>query len=136
MASILIKLDTRRANTKGDYPVKLVIVNKQTNAALSLSYYLPEKAWEGDGLRRPVKTSYPGSKLINDRIEQFYMSIRDVIIHLEHSGKSRNMRAADIKNISRRKRQIRRTQPDSSLSRMSSLRKSALREPENYMNGQ
>jgi integrase len=97
MASILIKLDRRRANAEGNFPVKLVIVNNQTNAALSLSYCLPEKAWEGDGLQRPVKASYPGSKLINDRIERFYMDVRDALIGLEHSEKDRGMKAVDIK---------------------------------------
>ncbi|MDR2773304.1 MAG: site-specific integrase [Tannerella sp.] len=97
MASILIKLDKRRPNAEGDYPVKLQIFNNQTNASLSLSYYVPERAWAGDGLQRPIKAAYPGSKLINDRIEQFYLNVRDVIISLEHSGRGRAMKAVDIK---------------------------------------
>jgi integrase len=99
MASILVKLDRRRANAKGNYPVKIVIFNNQTNASISVSFSVPEGAWLKDGLRRPVKASYPGAKMINDRIETFYMEIRKKILELEESGRILRMKAADVKNF-------------------------------------
>jgi integrase len=97
MASILIKLDTRRANAEGNFPVKVVIFNNQTNAAISISFSVPESAWVKDGLQRPVKSSYPGAKMINDRIEKFYLDVRQKVLELEGSGSIQNMKAADIK---------------------------------------
>ncbi|MDR0756466.1 MAG: site-specific integrase [Tannerella sp.] len=98
MASIKTKLDRRRANERGEFPAKIVICNNQTNAALSLNFHLPEKAWEKDGLRRPVKSSYPGAKSINNRIEERYAEALNVIIDLERQGRLPSMKAADIKN--------------------------------------
>jgi integrase len=98
MASILIKLDTRRANAEGKYPVKIVIFNNQTNAAIPISFSVPQGAWAGDGLQRPVKTSYPGSKMINDRIEKLYLDVRQKVLELEESGRILKMKAAAIKD--------------------------------------
>ena len=97
MASIRVKLDTRRANENGNYPAKIVITNNQTNSAISLNCYLPEKAWLGDGLERPVKPSYPGAKIINDQIQNFYIEIRKKVSDLDLSGWTKNVKAADIK---------------------------------------
>jgi hypothetical protein len=59
MASILIKLDMRRANAEGKYPVKIVIFNNQTNAAIPISFF----GAAGDmGGRR---TAAPGKNFIS-----------------------------------------------------------------------
>jgi hypothetical protein len=99
MASIKTKLDTRRANERGEFPVKIVICNNQTNASLSLNFYLPRKAWEKDGLRRPVKSTHSGAKTINNRIEERYAEILNVIIDLERQGTLSSMKAVDIKKL-------------------------------------
>ena len=98
MASIRVKLDTRRADGKGNYPVKITITHNQTNAAISLNCFLPQKAWTGDGLERPVKTSYPGAKIINDQIQSLYIEIRKTVSDLELSGWTKHAKAIDIKN--------------------------------------
>ena len=97
MSSIRIKLDTRRADEHGNYPVKIIISHNQTNAAISLNCYLPKKAWIKDGLERPVKTSHPGAKIINDQIQGFYIELRKKISDLELSGWTKNVKAVDIK---------------------------------------
>jgi integrase len=98
MASIRIKLDRRKANAEGNYPVKIIIFNNQTNASVSLNLYIPEKAWSGDGLDRPVKSSHPASKIINNRIQERYTAIMKAIIDLERDGKTVQMKAVEIKN--------------------------------------
>jgi hypothetical protein len=55
--SLRIKLDTRRADENGNYAAKIVISANQRNAAISINLYLPDKAWSGDGIQRPVKAS-------------------------------------------------------------------------------
>ena len=97
MASIRVKLDTRRANENGNYPVKIIIVHNQTNSAISINCYLPEKAWLGDGLERPVKVSYAGAKTINDQIQALYIEFRKRVFDLELSGWTKNAKAVDIK---------------------------------------
>ena len=59
MASISIKLDKRRVNAEGNYPVKIMIFNNQTDASISLSVFVPEKAWIKNGELRPIKNTYP-----------------------------------------------------------------------------
>lgn len=97
MASILIKLDKRRANAEGKYPVKVILFNNQTNASISISLSLPESAWIKDGMQRPVKTNYPGSKVYNDQIEKSYLNIKKQLFELEESGAINTMKASDIK---------------------------------------
>ena len=87
MASILIKLDKRRENAEGKYPVKIVIFNNQSNASISLSVDVPEKAWIADGVERPVKTSYPGAKIINDQIQALFIDIRKQVADLDLSDR-------------------------------------------------
>ena len=64
MASITTKLDTRKANKEGHYPVKFVVSNNQTNAYISLNINLPKGAWIKNGNDRPVKSTHPGAKII------------------------------------------------------------------------
>ncbi|MDR2917805.1 MAG: site-specific integrase [Tannerella sp.] len=97
MASILTKLDTRRADKKGNYPVKIVIFSNQTNASISLNVSIPEKAWIRNGEERPVKTTYPGAKTINDDIQSLFIEFRHKVNDLELKGKAKKMKAADIK---------------------------------------
>ena len=85
MAAIIITLDKRRANDRGDYPVKFIINAGKTNAAISVNISLPSKSWLGNGLERPVKTSYPGAKLINDQIQALYIEFSKRISDLELS---------------------------------------------------
>ena len=97
MASVRVKLDNRRADEHGNYPVKIIVFHNQTNAAISLNCYLPEKAWIKNGLERPVKVSHPGAKIINDQIQNFYIELRKKISDLELSGWTKNAKAVDIK---------------------------------------
>jgi integrase len=83
--------------------VKLVISNNQTDAYISLSVYVPESAWERDGLQRPVKKNYSVSKMINDRIEQGYLEAKKKMFELENSGEIRRMKASEIKQYIEKK---------------------------------
>lgn len=99
MASVLVKLDRRRLNAEDKYPVKIIIFNNQTNAAISLGISMQEKFWIKDGIERPIKTSYPGAKMINDNIQSLYFEIRQKISDLELSGQTKRMKATDIKQL-------------------------------------
>ena len=97
MASILIKLDKRRANTEGLYPAKIKIFCNQTDVSISLGVSLPEKAWIKDGVERPIVATHPGARIINDDIQALYIRIRKIISDLEISGQTKTMKAAEIK---------------------------------------
>ena len=97
MASLSITLDTRRPNRGGDYPVKFVINAGKTNASIPINISLPTKSWLGNGSERPVKSSYPGSKLINDQMQALYIEFRKRISDLELSGFCKTAKASDIK---------------------------------------
>ena len=58
---------------------------------------LPAKVWLGNGLERPVKSSHPGAKIINDQIQGFYIEFRKRISDLELSGWTKTVKASDIK---------------------------------------
>ena len=97
MASLSITLDARRPNRDGDYPVKFVINAGKTNASIPINISLPIKSWLGNGFERPIKTSHPGAKLINDQIQALYIEFRKRISDLELSGWTKNAKASDIK---------------------------------------
>ena len=109
MASLTTKLDTRRSNKNGNYPVQLVISNNQTNAYIYLSIDLPEKAWIKNGLERPVRSSHPGAMIFNDQIQTLYLEFRKKISDLELCGWCKLVKAIDIKERILHERSV--TQP-------------------------
>jgi integrase len=94
MATLLIKLDTRRANRRGEYPVKLAISAHGKTSYVGLSLSLPASAWQGDGLQRPVHKSFPAAKVYNDSIENFYIEKRASMLKIE---KINSLTADEIK---------------------------------------
>lgn len=98
MASIQIKLDRRRANSKGEYPIKFIVLCNKTNTSISTFISVPETAWIKDGVQRPLKNTYPGSKSINDTIEKHYLLMKHKLFELEGRGKICSMQAIDVKN--------------------------------------
>jgi len=99
MAKVNVTLDTRRADKNGDFPVKLIINHNNTNASISLNFYLPEKAWIGNGIERPVKSTWPGAKAINDHLQLYYIELRKQIADIVKSVNTSNLKAADIKQL-------------------------------------
>ena len=97
MAAIAVILDKRRENAEGNYPVKIRITNNQDNTCISLNVFLPAKSWIKNGVERPVKTSYPGAKVINDQIQSLFIEFRKKISDLELSGFCKNAKAPEIK---------------------------------------
>jgi len=112
MATISMILDTRNPDQKGNYPVKLRILHNQSSAYVSLNCFLPEKAWILNGVERPVKTSHPGAKVINDRIESLYIEIRKRILDFKLSGWLKNVKAVDIKKRILADRAVESDEPD------------------------
>jgi len=99
MANVNVTLDTRRADKNGYFPVKLIINHNNTNASIPLNFYLPEKAWIGNGIERPVKSTWPGAKTINDHLQLYYIELRKQIADIEKSVNTSNLKASDIKQM-------------------------------------
>jgi integrase len=97
MASILIKLDKRSINTRGEHPIILRIFSNQKNTSISMGFSISVEAWIKDGITRPVKVKYPAAKMINDRIEKYYLEMRQKMIAIEDTGEIQTMSAVDIK---------------------------------------
>jgi integrase len=99
MATISVILDKRRSNKDGMFPVKIAVRSRESRAYISLSLYVPASAWIGDGLQRPVMTSYPSSRAMNDRIEKYNMELRQKMMSPDFEEETNGMSATEIKKI-------------------------------------
>jgi integrase len=97
MASILIKLDKRKQNRRGEYPVIIRISGNQTTTSINTGIQILPEAWISDGLLRPVKSTWGASKLLNDKIERTYLEMRKRMTEIEDIGKIKTMSAVEIK---------------------------------------
>jgi integrase len=98
MAKLNIILETRYKSKSGKYPVKISIGTAKDTAYIPTDITLPAEAWIGNGNQRPVKSSYAGAKIYNDRIEKFYLVIRARLMELEAEGRAGRMTALQIRN--------------------------------------
>lgn len=96
MASIKVKLDTRRGNKNNEYPIKVLITNNQTNAMISTGVAVKEDFF--DGTKKAVKPNCPNAKAINSGVEAIYAKCFERIKALEFDGVIQNMTATQIKD--------------------------------------
>jgi len=97
MATLNLKLDKRRANKKGEYPVIIRLRHKRESTSISTHYAVKEKDWKGDDIQRPVKTSHTASQIINDMIEKFYFKLKLNLERITLSGEAEGMTLTELK---------------------------------------
>ena len=96
MAKISIWLDTRKANKKGEFPIKIVIVVNRTNTSISTGVSVRQEHYIGE-VDKVVRSQCPNSKTINSGIEALYARCFEKIKEFEFNGIINTMSAAQIR---------------------------------------
>lgn len=97
MAKLTIILDTRKANTKGLFPIKLRISNNNTATTISTGCFCSPNNFTGKA-EQAISKSVPFSNESNTKIKQLYLDYANAINDLEREGKALHATAATIKD--------------------------------------
>lgn len=95
MAKLTIILDTRRATSTGEYPIKLSLSNNRTTTTISTGCYSTEKNYVGK-IEQVVKST-PLTKVINKQVQQLYINTLMLINELERKYGLSKASASTIK---------------------------------------
>lgn len=98
MAKVSIVLDDRRANSSGEFPIKIVIYQKTKASYISTGISVKKEYFIGDD-DKVVRSTCPNSKLINASIESMYAKFFMEIKELEFKGIINSMSAVQIKDF-------------------------------------
>lgn len=97
MAKLTIILDTRKANIKGLFPIKLRISNNNTSTTISTGCFCSPNNFTGKA-EQAISKSVPFSIENNTKIKQIYLDYANAINDLEREGKALHATAATIKD--------------------------------------
>lgn len=97
MATASIILDKRRADKNKFYPLKIRIVHKNKNVAISTGVNVPAESWVLGKNGMEINRKFPDAKTLNLELSSVLIKIRQGIKELEESGKLDGMTASQIK---------------------------------------
>lgn len=98
MANLSIKLDKRKKNEKGVYPIKFYLNHKRVGTFISTSLSVKEAMFIGESIEKSVKVNCPNSKYINSTLAEIYYKFANALVELEKTGKDASMSVAEIKD--------------------------------------
>ena len=104
MAKVSIILDKRSADKQGRYPIRLRIVNGNTNTMIATNLNVSESDFVGDPEKAIVRTN-ANAKQGNAFIKELYYTFINAINELEHSGRLKAMSATDIRKYVEEKKE-------------------------------
>lgn len=96
MAKIILKLDTRRANASGRYPIQLQLSHNSKCTSISTGISIRPEHWCGE-VNRAVTTQCPNGKQLNADIEALYFKYSNALRELEIANRVQAMTVADIR---------------------------------------
>lgn len=96
MATIILKLDTRRANAKGQYPIQLQLSHNSKSTSISVGISVKSEFWIGE-INKAVAAQCPNAKQLNSDIEAIYFKYSNALRSLDVYGKIQGMTLADIR---------------------------------------
>lgn len=98
MANASIIIDTRRPDKNKNYPLKIRIVHKNKNVAISTGVNIPLKCWKLGKNGMEITREYPNAKMLNLELSAALVKIQQGIKELEISGKINVLEAVHIKD--------------------------------------
>ena len=96
MAKLNIWLDTRRANERNEFPIKISISQKTKTAYIGTGISVKKEYFIGE-TDKVVRSACPNYKSINAVIEAMYAKFLMKIKELEFNGTIHSMNAVEIK---------------------------------------
>lgn len=97
MARISIKLDQRRANKDGEYPIYIVINHARSNTLVSTGVSCSPKDYEGSDTMHTLALKAPNAKTVNRYICDLYNEVMQFIYELDKSGRLDTMTCAEVR---------------------------------------
>lgn len=96
MATITLKLDTRRKNKNGEYPIVYSISHQSVSCTIPSGICIKESELYGDS-KRMVRSIVANSDEINAQLYNLLRDYQDKLASLEQQNKVANMTASEIK---------------------------------------
>lgn len=97
MARISIKLDTRRANKRGDFPIYIVINHARSNTLIATDIACAPKYYDGRDVMHTLSIKAPNARSANAYICDLYNEVLDFVRELDKSGRLATMSCAEVR---------------------------------------
>ncbi len=98
MAAISLKLDRRRANARGLYPVQFLLSHKGATTTISTGISVRSEHWNGE-VNKAVVPKCPNARAINADLEELYFRYANALRGLETDGRLAGKSVVEIKRL-------------------------------------
>lgn len=98
MASISIRLDKRRANARGLYPIQFLLSHKGRVTTIGTGISIRPEHWNGE-INKVVVPKCPNARAINESLEALFFKYTNTLRELNNDGKLVGKSVADIKKL-------------------------------------
>lgn len=98
MAKLTIKLDTRKANKAGEFPIKLQLTHQRTTVNISTGVSIKEKYWNNtQDVTKTVKPSCPNARSLNAGIADIYFELSNRLRQMTNDGTAEGLTVVELK---------------------------------------
>ncbi|MDE5709322.1 MAG: site-specific integrase [Alistipes sp.] len=98
MATITLKLDRRRANARGLYPVQFLLSHKGATTTIGTGISIRPEHWNGE-INKAVVPKCPNARAINADLEEAYFRLSNALRGLEADGRLAGKGVVEIKRL-------------------------------------
>lgn len=98
MASVSLKLDTRRANARGLYPVQFLLSHRGATTTIGTGIAIRPEHWIGD-VNRAVSPKCPNARAINADLEALYFRYSNALRGLEAEGRLVGKSMSEVRRL-------------------------------------
>ena len=98
MATISLKLDRRRANIRGLYPVQFLISHKGATTTIRTGISIRPEHWNG-AINHAVTPKCPNARAINADLEALYFRYANALRRLEIDGKLAGKSMSEVRRL-------------------------------------
>lgn len=97
MARISIKLDQRRVNRRGEYPIYIMINHACSNTLVATGISCLPKNYDGSDMMHTLTPKAPNAKIANKHIADLYNEVQQFIYDLDSSGRLATMDCKELR---------------------------------------
>lgn len=98
MASISLRIDKRRANARGLYPIQFLLSHKGHVTTIGTGISIRAEHWNGE-VNKAVVPKCPNARAINESLEELYFKYSNALRDLEIKGELAGKSVTDIKRL-------------------------------------
>lgn len=98
MATISMKLDRRRANARGLFPIQFLLSHKGNVTTIGTGIAIRPEHWNGE-INKAVVPKCPNARAINESLEQLYFKYNNALRELDINGQIAGKGVVEIKQM-------------------------------------